>query len=170
MKKYIVTLLILTLLITALIGQSDEGFNYQIGDKIPNLEMKDYKGRTVQLSELKGKLIIINMFATWCKPCIKEMNYLSNQLSSKYDKSQLEIISIGYDHLPIEIEYFLEDYDFEFTFIPDFGKELYKSLATTGVPRSIVLDKEGVIIAQKAGFHEEEFKLLVDKIKKLIKQ
>lgn len=149
-------------------SQNSEGFKYEIGQEIPNLNLKDYKGNSFNVHDLKGKPIIINMFATWCSPCKKEMKLLSEEISSKYKKSQIEVIAIGYDHIPLEIEYFVENHQYNFSYIPDFGKKASMALAADGVPRCIVIDKNGIILDQKAGFVEEEFRLLLEKIKGLI--
>jgi len=149
-------------------GQDHGGFVYEVGDMAPDVEIRDFGNRVFKLSDLRGKLVIINLFATWCKPCIKEMKLLSDKLGDKYNKSQLEIIAVGYEHIPLEIEFFIEDYNFNFTYVPDFYKKVYDEFAEYGVPRCIVIDKSGKIIEQTAGFNKDEIHYVIDYVVALI--
>ena len=146
-------------------AQSSDGFHYDIGDTPIDIELKDLNNQSFKLSDLRGKPVIISLFSTSCRPCIGELNFLYNQLAEKYDNGDVEILAIGCGHVPLELEYFNEDYLFNFIFIPDFKKSICNQLAHSGVPRCILIDKDGRIIAQKAGFEEYELLGLIDLVK-----
>lgn len=150
-------------------SQNSDGFFYELGSMAPDLELVNLENQRFNLSHLKGKPVIISLFATWCNPCMKELKFLSEKLAKKYDKDEIEILAIGYGHVSLEMEYFMEDHGFDFTHVPDYEKIICNQLAESGVPRVIVLDEEGRIIEQKAGFDERVMLALVDRVERMIK-
>ena len=92
MKKLFIFLLSITLLITLI------NFQYiskiKIGDKAPNFAFTNLKDKTFQLNDFKGNIVLLDFWASWCAPCIKEMKSL-NELKNNF--SRVKILSVSQD-------------------------------------------------------------------------
>lgn len=120
----------------------------------PSFNYENYKGGTTSLKDLKGKLVYVEVWATWCGPCIKEMPALT-QLIKDFKGQDIEFVSISIDSK--------NDYEKWRKMVPKKnvgGMQLYadkglksdfmKAFSVGLIPRSILLDKEGKIITSKA--------------------
>lgn len=125
------------------------------GEKSPEFfDYENYKGGTTSLSDFKGKYVYIDFWATWCKPCIKEIPYLK-KLETKYHGKNIEFVSISVDAL--------KDYDKWKNMVNEKnlgGVQLFADNSTqssfyvdfvdSGIPRFILIDPEGIIISPGA--------------------
>ena len=121
----------------------------------------DINQKNVNLDDFKGKLIILNFWATWCAPCKKEMPSLDN-LQSNTELNNLKIfpINISQENIP-KIESFFNELNIKNLDIYfDSPITLAKKLSLRGVPTSILLNKEGKEFARIIGsidFNDEKF-------------
>lgn len=127
-------------------------YPYKIGSTLPDLTLKNSKER-ISLSELKGKIVVINWWETRCTPCILEIPGL-NTLVKKYD--DIAFISIINDDE--NLEEFLKKHEFNYTHY--FGNETILKIMGDGYPRNIILNKEGIIVHNKIGAHKDSYKKL----------
>ena len=148
------------LLITALVsnGQTDTTTLVSIGDTAPAFRCKTLDGKTIDISKLKGKVIMVNFFATWCPPCNLELPVLQKKVWEKYrnDKNFVLII-LGREHTEAEVRDFVTKKNFNMPFAPDPKREIFSLYATQNIPRNVVIGKDGKIIYQNTGFSEAEF-------------
>ena len=126
-----------------------------------NVTFKDANQKDVVLTDYKGKLIILNFWATWCAPCKEEMPSLDN-LQVKIGLQDLKIfpINIGQENLS-KSEYFFKELDIRNLDIYfDSPVTLAKKFSLRGVPTTILFDKEGREFARIIGsidFNDKEF-------------
>ena len=113
----------------------------------PIFELKDIKGNTVSLSQLKGKLIYIDIWATWCLPCIKEIPSLKKMEEHFKDKDIL-FVSICKSDSKERWEKMVKEKDLGGIqlFAPNENISFFKDYLIQGIPRFILIDKEGKII------------------------
>jgi len=122
---------------------------------------KDSKQKNVDLKDFKGKLLILNFWATWCAPCKEEMPSLDNlQSNSEFDNLKIFPINIGQEDLA-KSELFFEKLDIRSLDIYyDSTVILAKQFTLRGVPTSILFNKEGKEFARIIGsidFNDEKF-------------
>jgi len=104
------------------------------------------EGDTVSLRSLEGKVVLLNLWATWCAPCRAEMPYLQ-ELSEEFAERGLEVVGISQDtgNAAEAISSFLDEADIHYTILHDpamRGMELYRVL---GLPATFLIDREGVL-------------------------
>ena len=129
----------------------------KIGESAPNFSFTDKDGRKQQLSDLKGKVVFINFFATYCGICMTEMPRIQKDLFEQYkNDSDFVVLAVGQNSLQ-DLIAFKERKKLEFPIIPDENGIIYNLYASDLVPRNFVVDKEGKLIYCSVGFQEPEF-------------
>ncbi len=107
-----------------------------------------FDGSSVQLSKLKGKVVVLNFWFTGCVPCVTEIPDL-NGLVKKYKDKDVEFLAVTYDEKSLVSE-FLKKYPFDYKIVAD-AQNVIDSYKTTSFPTHIVLDKEGKILFTQFG-------------------
>ncbi len=147
----------------------DEATLVKVGDKAPDFSFSTENGHTVKLSDLKGKVVWINFFATWCGPCRQELPHLQKDVYNKLKShSDFELIILGREHTWAEINKFKTDNNYIMPFYPDAGRKVFSLYASQNIPRNFIVDKNGKIVVSSTGFNEKEFADIVGKVKELL--
>lgn len=138
------------LLLSSFSGVSQEQIRAAaIGDKIPDIVFKDvinYKGSRISLEELRGKIIILDFWATWCAPCVAEMPKFSD-LQNKF-KTDLIILPISFENKKVVSQFKEKRSDLQLPFIIEPpGSLIRKIFPHRGIPHSVVVDKKGLVMA-----------------------
>ncbi|MDM8527244.1 TlpA disulfide reductase family protein [Anaerolineales bacterium HSG24] len=123
-------------------GQTAPDFTLSLFDQFEENE--------IRLSDLKGQVVVVNFWASWCVECYKEADLLEQTWRDYKDKG---IVFIGVDHLDTEkpaLEY-MAKYDITYPSGPDIGDRISQSYAITGVPETFFIDKEGKIVHVQIG-------------------
>ena len=133
----------------------------EVGQKVPEFSYIMLNNDTININDLKGKVVFMNFFATSCPICMKELPYIENEIWTKYkDNEKFVLIVFGREHIADEMIAFKENNSYTFNIVPDPGRKIYSLFAEKYIPRNIVLDREGNIIYQVTGFTDEEFVIL----------
>ena len=129
--------------------------------KYDELTFLDDKNNRLNLNNYKGKLILLNFWATWCAPCKKEMPSLDLlQENQELDNLKIFPINIGKDSLPKALSFFKDLKIKNLKLYFDNPETLAKKLSLRGIPTSILINKKGEEFARIVGsidFTEEEF-------------
>ena len=137
MIKAALTATILVVLSSVAFGQ-DKG-------AAPQLELKDVEGRALRLSDYRGKVVLLNFWATWCAPCRAEMPYLI-KWQREYRRRGLQIIGVTYPpEDPSEVRRLIKSININYPIA--LGEKQTKAIFDEGetIPISVVVDKSGVI-------------------------
>ncbi len=131
----------------------------------------DANGNAVDFSQYRGKVIMVNMWATWCPPCVRELPAIK-RLSSKFDKEQFEVlpISIDFDG-KAQVEPFLKELGMEgFTSFYDKKQNLRQVFPLDTIPATFILNKEGHLIAFVRTFVDWDDEKAVELIQSFIEK
>lgn len=117
----------------------------------PDLSLADLKGNKVRLSTLKGKIILLNFWATWCPPCIQEMPSL-DQLHRFFENQKFEVIAVSVDTEGAKpVQEFINEKKISFRVLIDSEKKTEGPFGLRGLPISYVIDHRGLMIAGAIG-------------------
>jgi peroxiredoxin len=134
----------------------------KVGDASPKFSVQTLDGKTISPESLKGKIVLLNFFATWCGPCVAEMPHLQ-ALSEKYRDKPVVVVSVAREQGVDEVKKFVDEKKLTYTIAVDPKREAYKLFATKYIPRNYVLDREGKIVFQSVGFDEDGMVKAIEK-------
>jgi len=108
-KKNVCMSIVLLAASMILNGQNDTTTLVKVGDPAPMFKCRTIDGKLIDTGKLKGKLIMVNFFATWCPPCNLELPVLQKRIWEKYkDNPQFVLIILGREHSEAEVKAFAE--------------------------------------------------------------
>jgi len=123
----------------------------RVGQPVPDFALPDLRGNLVQLSALRGKVVFINIWATWCPPCVEEMPTMQRLYERLHDRG-LEILAISIDALGAQVvDPFMRQYRLTFPALLDPTGSIERLYRTSGVPESFIVDKQGRLVEKVVG-------------------
>lgn len=125
------------------------------GRPAPNLQLVDLEGRSVSLASLRGKVVIVDFWATWCPPCVMEVPTFK-KLQTTYRDKGLEIIAISLDEDKRDLAEFIRKNDLTYTVVLGDENLAEKFGPLTGLPMTYFIDRKGRIRIEHAGFMDYE--------------
>jgi cytochrome c biogenesis protein CcmG/thiol:disulfide interchange protein DsbE len=135
-----------------------------VGDRVPNFTLTTFEGEQIALSDLQGKVVLINFWASWCKPCEAEAADL--EAAWRYYQPRGEVVFLGIDWTDTDTaaKGYLEKFDITYPNGPDLGTRISQSFRTTGGPEKYIVDRSGNLAYVKISPFEslEEIKSAID--------
>lgn len=150
----------------------DRGFIIKVGDICPDFEMVLTNDSIVKMSDLKGKVVMLQFTASWCGVCREEMPHIEKEIWQPLASKGLVVIGIDRDE-PVEtVRKFAADIKITYPLALDPGAQIFSrfALKESGVTRNVIVDKSGRIAYLTRLFNMEEFGLMKAKIEELLQQ
>ena len=116
----------------------------KVGEPAPDFTLVDITGKTWTLSELKGQVVFVNFWATWCPPCREEMPSMQN-LYSMLPKDKFKMLAILNNDDPKMADFFAKKFNITIPILDDQKNNVGPQYGLTGVPETFIIDKEGVL-------------------------
>ena len=121
------------------------------GDAAPDFTLPDLDGKMVRLSDQKGKVVFLNIWATWCPPCVEEMPSME-KLHQALKDEDFQILAVSIDKQGAEaVRPFMKQHKLNFTALVDKEETTKSAYQTTGVPETFIIDRDGIIIEKVIG-------------------
>ena len=137
----------------------------KIGLPAPALNLERLGGGTKDIAQLKGKVVLVNFWATWCAPCVEEMPDLE-KLHRELEGQDFVLIAVSVDKKRSTIEKFASKHKLSFPILHDPGEKTARSWGTTGFPETFIVDKQGNVAHKFIGPIDYEY--IHDKVKELL--
>ena len=123
----------------------------QIGDQVPDIQMVTFDGKTVHTADLSGKVIVVNFWASWCKPCEQEAKALESAYQHYKPGGDVVFLGLAYvDTEPNSLEY-LRTFGITYPNGPDLRTSVSQMFRITGVPETYVIGRDGRLRFVKIG-------------------
>ncbi len=106
---------------------------------------------TLNLSEYRGKVVVLDFWASWCVPCRRSFPWM-NEMQQKYGDDGLVIIAVNLDNQSSDAQKFLQQYPAEFTISYDHDRQLVREYAVEAMPSSFLINRDGSLIERHLGF------------------
>ncbi len=148
------------------------GYIVKLGDMAPDFTCKLTDGKEVKLSDLRGKVVMLQFTASWCGVCRKEMPFIEKDIWQKHkDNANFALLGIDRDE-PVEtVLKFAQTTGVTYPLALDPGADIFAKYAVrdAGITRNVLIDKDGKIVMMTRLYKEDEFASLVQKIDGMLK-
>jgi len=120
-----------------------------IGSKVPDFSLTTFDGGLIHLSDLEGKVVVLNFWASWCKPCEQEAADLEE--AWRFYQPGGEVVFLGVDYVDTEPNAlaYLEKFDITYPNGPDLRTRISQAFRISGVPETYIIDRTGVLRSVK---------------------
>ena len=144
------------LLATLFFGLMFFGLAAQNKSNLPNITLKNLDGESVNIAEINngGKPFVITFWATWCGPCVKEHNALTEVYDDWVEETGVKIISVSIDDArsTAKIKPFVDGKGWPFEILLDVNKDLARAMNVSNPPHTVLFDGSGKIVWQHTGY------------------
>lgn len=150
----------------------DRQYRVKVGDPAPDFEMALPDGKKIKLSDLRGRVVMLQFTASWCGVCRKEMPHIEKEIWQKHkDNPQFALYGIDREEPAEKIQVLREatGVTYPIGMDPDAGIFGLYAEKDAGITRNIIIDREGKIVMLTRLFEEEEFNEMVSLIDKLLR-
>ena len=147
------------------------GFVVKIGDMAPDFTVKTTDGKQVRLSDLRGKVVMLQFTASWCGVCRKEMPFIERDIWQKYkERDDFALLGIDRDEPLDKVVAFGKKVGVTYPLALDPGADVFALYAVrqAGITRNVLIDGDGRIVKLTRLFDEKEFSSLVSTIEQLL--
>ena len=149
------------------------GLSSQVKAQLPAITIKTMEGKTVRTDTLSnnGKPFIIDFFATWCKPCNRELDAISEVYEEWQDETGVKIFAVSVDQAQNinKVKPLVDNHGWTYDVLLDTNSEFQKALGIQMIPATFVLDGNGKIVYRHVGYNEGEEQELIEKVRELVK-
>lgn len=144
----------------------ENGYLVKVGDMAPDFAISEAGGKTYKLSDLKGKVVMLQFTASWCSVCRTEMPFIEKEIWNEKKGSGLVVLGIDRDEPLEKVLKFKKDIKVTYPLVLDPGADIFGLFAQkeAGVTRNVVIDRTGKIIFLTRLYEREEF----EQMKKVI--
>ncbi len=145
-------------------GAHNPGAGIPIGTPAPDFELQTIDGETYRLSDLKGKAVLINFWASWCPPCRAEMPTLQAAYE-QYESEGLVILAVNLNEPELAIRSFQEDYGITFPIVVDKQDRVSRMYDIVPLPTTYFVDRDGIVQGKWTGeLRMPQLEMLLKKI------
>lgn len=135
----------------------------------PNFTLKSLNGKNLKLSEMRGNVVLINFWASWCGPCRQEMPLL-NALHKKYEPLGFTVLGVNVEEKTGDARGFLGNFPVDFPVLLDSSNKVSKLYDVVAMPTTVVVDRDGNMRFLHKGYKPGDEKEYRKMVKKLIRE
>ena len=121
-----------------------------IGSPAPEIVLKDLQGRDVKLSDLRGKVVLVNFWATWCKPCKEEMPAMQASYDKLRDKGFF-VLAVNELEDTARVAEHIRTHGHTFEVVMDHNNQVANMYGVVGLPASFLIDPQGIVRERISG-------------------
>ena len=141
--------------------------------QLPSVTLKDINGKTVNTAELSndGKPFIIDFFATWCKPCNRELDAIAEVYDEWQEETGVKIFAVSIDQAQNinKVKPLVDNHGWEYDVLLDPNSDFKRALGIQMIPYVLVVDGKGNIVYKHNGYTDGAEQELIEKVRELIK-
>lgn len=151
-------------------NQTEKTTVAKTGTLAPDFTVTMLDGTQRSLSSLRGSVVLLNFWATWCPPCRQELTRVQSDIVDRFAGEEFVFLPISRGEERAEVEKFLAAQGYTFPVGLDPEQKIYTLYATNYIPRNFLIDRDGRIVLTSVGYDPSEFGELIETIRETIKE
>ncbi len=138
----------------------------RVGEKAPSYKLTTFQGEVFSSEALLGKIVVLNIWASWCKPCEQEAVDLETAWRHYEPSEEVVFLGVAWTDTDKKSLEYLQRYEITYPNGPDLGTRIYQSFRATGVPETFIIDRDGILKYIKISPFEStsEIRVVIDPI------
>ena len=140
--------------------------------QLPSVKLKDINGKVIDTATLQndGKPFIISFFATWCKPCNRELNAINEVYQDWVEETGVKIYAVSIDQGQNinKVKPLVDEYGWEYDVLLDANSDFKRALGIQMIPYVLICDGDGKIVYKHNGYTEGAENELIEKVRELV--
>lgn len=138
------------------------------GSAAPDFTVELFDGGRVTLSELRGQVVLVSFWATWCPPCREELARVQHDIVDRFAGREFRFLPISRGETRDEVAAFREKMGYRFAMGLDPDQAIYEQYARQYIPRNFVIDASGRVVMATVGYDPGEFEAMTAEIERLL--
>jgi len=134
------------------------------GDMAPDFRVEMLSGERIALSSLRGKVVLLNFWATWCPPCREELSHVQSEIIDRFKDKPFVFLPVSRGEQRKTVERFIANTGYKFAVGLDPHQEIFGKYATNYIPRNFLIGEDGRVLYVSVGYDEADFKELIANI------
>ncbi len=155
----------------AVVADDERGYLVKVGDMVPDFTMNLLDGSSIRMSDLRGKVVMLQFTASWCSVCRKEMPFIEKDIWLKHQSNpKFALFGIDKDEKADVVAKFAKSVGVTYPMALDHQSVIFELFAhaKAGVTRNVIVGEDGRIVMLTRLYNEEEFKAMVETIDRLL--
>lgn len=140
------------------------------GDVAPDFTVEMLDGGNLSLSSLRGKVVLVNFWATWCPPCRQELKRVQKDLIDRFADRDFVFLPISRGEERDVVAAFRDKNQYTFPLGLDPTQSIYDRYALNFIPRNFLIGRDGIVVTSTVGYDAEEFNALIQTIEKTLNE
>ncbi len=141
--------------------------------QLPSVSLKDINGKTVDTAQLSndGKPFIISFFATWCKPCNRELSAIAEEYEDWQEETGVKLFAVSIDQAQNinKVKPLVDNHDWPYDVLLDPNSDFKRALGIQMIPYTLIVDGQGNIVYKHNGYTEGAESEVLEKVRELVK-
>ena len=142
----------------------------RVGDKAPDFTVEMFDGAEISLEALRGKVVLLNFWATWCPPCREELTHVQKEIIDRFEGRPFVFLPVSRGESREAVAAFREKTGYAFPMGLDSLRTVYDRYASNFIPRNFLIGPDGKVVFSAVGYDEEEFRELILAIEEALAQ